>query len=181
MAPCNQELKRRYALLNNASQSEGRLNLRKGGFPRRERPWAGVIDKRAAAGPLVRQPRRRKNDRLGRFIPASVSAQAKEVSAGLRSEPAVCLRGHRGARTFDARSFVPAARAFFLLHSPHKYGIIRGTLVHPDGFGGARALLSFYHEIPAELCAGVRDRIGGCRRSLLPRPRRSPHPGSTLI
>ncbi|MBR4185385.1 MAG: hypothetical protein IKQ87_06420, partial [Clostridia bacterium] len=49
MAPCNQELKRRYALLNNASQSEGRLNLRKGGFPRRERPWAAVIPKMPVA------------------------------------------------------------------------------------------------------------------------------------
>ena len=48
MAPCNQEWKRRYAPLNNASQSEGRLYLRQGGFPRRERPWAAVIGKRPA-------------------------------------------------------------------------------------------------------------------------------------
>jgi hypothetical protein len=33
MAPCNQELKRRYAPLNGALQTEGRLNLRQGGFP----------------------------------------------------------------------------------------------------------------------------------------------------
>ncbi len=51
MAPCNQELKRRYAPLNGASETEGRLNLRQGGFPRRERPWGAVIGKRAAPEP----------------------------------------------------------------------------------------------------------------------------------
>ena len=30
LAPCNQEWKRRYAILDNASETEGRLNLRKG-------------------------------------------------------------------------------------------------------------------------------------------------------
>ena len=49
MAPCNQEMKRRYAPLDGASETEGRLDPRQGGFPRRERPWAAVIDKRPAA------------------------------------------------------------------------------------------------------------------------------------
>ena len=47
--PCNQEWMRRYAPLDGASRTEGRLYLRQGGFPRRERPWAAVIDKRPAA------------------------------------------------------------------------------------------------------------------------------------
>ena len=94
MAPCNQEMKRRYAPLDGASEGEGRLNPRQGGFPRRERPWAAVIPKRLAAeASWVRRKaifngrklRRAFSDLFLSFtkektsmLSASVSAQAKE-------------------------------------------------------------------------------------------------------
>ena len=77
LAPCNQELKRRYAPLNNASETEGRLDPRQGGFPRRERPWAAVIDKRAVAEPSC-PPAAQAKRTIGSadIQSASVSAQA---------------------------------------------------------------------------------------------------------
>ena len=78
MAPCNLEWKRRYAPLDGASETKGRLYLRRVGVQRRgTAPLAGVIDKRAAAGPLVRQPRRRKKQSASPIYYPQASARKK--------------------------------------------------------------------------------------------------------
>ena len=100
MAPFNPERKRRYAPLEGASQSEGRLYLRQGGFPRRERPWAAVIDKRAVAEPSC-PPAAQAKRTIGSADIQSASAAApgsarRQEAGSLRKPARSCVRAQRG-------------------------------------------------------------------------------------
>ena len=72
-----------------------------GGFPRRERPWAAVIPKRLAAeASWVPSGRTKKRSTWSIPNPQAPARKlynrSNPLSAGLRSEPAMCPRGLRG-------------------------------------------------------------------------------------
>ena len=102
MAPCNHELKRRYAILNNASETEGRLNPRRVDSQGGKGLGGRVIDKRAAAGPLVRQPRRRKERSAQPIYNPQAQPRKKNertmsfLRAHLRRALFMCLRAPPG-------------------------------------------------------------------------------------
>ena len=83
-----------------------------GGFPRRERPWAAVIGKRPAVKascPPAAQAIPESPEGLSSSSPRTDGAESlhpqaqprrlnvRLFSAGLRSEPAICLRAPPGA------------------------------------------------------------------------------------
>ena len=79
MAPCNQEMKRRYAPLNGASEQKGRLNPRQGWIPKAGKALGGGDPQEAGRGSLLGPVRKdKKTIDLVDIQSASVSAHAKE-------------------------------------------------------------------------------------------------------